>query len=89
MGEVLGPPGRHQRLEPADVGLDHLVVAVEPENQGHVDVVPLADQGLDGRHALLRPRHLDQQVRLRDPGVQLAGITHRGVGVVRQGRRDL
>ena len=89
VGELGRPAGRHQRLEAADVGLHHLVVAVEPEDQRDVDAASLADQGVDGRHALLGRRHLDQQVRLGDAGVQLAGVAHRGVGVVRQGGGDL
>ena len=82
--ELRRPPGRHQRLQAADVRLNHLVVAVEPEDQGDVDAPSLAQQGVDGRHALLGRRHLDQQIRLRDPGVQHAGVAHRALGVVRQ-----
>ena len=53
MRELVGASGRHERLEAAQVGLHHLVVAVEPEDQGDVDAAALADHRLDRGHALL------------------------------------
>ncbi len=51
-----------QRLQPGDVGLRHLIILIEREHQGNVDVDPLTDERLDGRHALGRGGHLDHHV---------------------------
>ena len=64
--EVVGAAGGHEGLEPPQVRLHDLVVAVEPENQRHVNAVALADQGLDGGNALLGCGHLDEEVGLVD-----------------------
>ena len=77
------------RLEAGQVGLHHVVVAVEPEDQRHVDAAALADERADRLHALGRRRHLHEQVRLGDAVVQLAGRGDGAVAVVRQIGRHL
>ena len=46
------PPRATSALEPGDVGLGDPLVGVLGEEQRHVDVDALADQLLDGGHAL-------------------------------------
>ncbi len=89
MGQIGGAARRHERLEPAQVGLHDLVVAVEPEDQRHVDAPALADEGLDRRDALAGGRHLHEQVRQRDGLVEPARVAHGPARVVGQSGRHL
>ena len=68
-------------LEAADVGLRHLRVLLDAEEQRHVDVAPLVDHLLDRRRALLGARDLDHQVGAVDARPVLARLLHRAVGV--------
>jgi hypothetical protein len=63
-------------------------VALQGEKEGDIDADPLAQQGLDRRHALLGPGHLDQQVRAIDGGVESPGLLDRRLGVACQPGRD-
>src|SRR5690606_39863680 len=71
-------------LEPGDVGLHDLGVAVEAEDEGDVDAPALGDQGADGLDALGGGRHLDEQVGLAGLVVEPAGGGDRAVEVVGQ-----
>ena len=68
-------------LEAADVGLGHLRVLLDAEEQGDVDVAPLVDHLLDRGRALLGARDLDHQVGAIDALPVLARLLHRAVGV--------
>ena len=57
-------------LEPGNVRLGHRPVAVEREQQRHVDVDAFADQRAYGGHAFGRAWNLHHQVRTIDPFVQ-------------------
>src|SRR5690606_27013602 len=76
-------------LEPSDVGLHDLGVAVEADDEGDVDAPALGDQGTDGLDALGGGRHLDEQVGLADLVVEPAGGGDRAVEVVGQVGGDL
>ena len=88
VGEVVRPRGG-QRLEAGEVGLDDLVVAVDAEDERHVDAAALADHLPDGGDALRGGRDLDQHVGLVDALVEAAGGGDGALGVVGQGRRHL
>jgi hypothetical protein len=64
------------------VGLSHLLIALDGEQQGHVDRDPGSCQLLERLHARFGAGHLDQQVRPVDVSVQLLGDLHRAVNVV-------
>ena len=81
--------GRHELLKSREVGLDDFTVTLEGEDQGHVDAAAFGYQGLDCSEALVGGRDLDQQVRLVDALVELAGRLDRAGGVVGEERRDL
>jgi hypothetical protein len=53
------PPGP---LEPADVGLGHLGIALEREDEGHVGRLASGDHLLDRGHTGLGRRDLDVEV---------------------------
>jgi hypothetical protein len=82
-GQVVGPRGQ-QALQPGEIGLDDVAIALDAEDQGHVDALPVTDHLTDGRDALGRGRYLHQGVGLVDPGVEVAGHGHGAVGVVGQ-----
>ena len=76
-------------LEPGDVRLGDLLVALDREQQRHVDRD--ADRGelaerLDARS---RARHLDQQVRAIDLGHEVLGGRHRALDLVGELGRQL
>ena len=50
-------------FEAGHVGADHVGVALQGEDQGHVDADPLRERRGDRRHALSGRRDLDEQVR--------------------------
>ena len=68
-GAVLGGV----RLEAVEVGVHHLAVAVEAEDQRHVGVASLGDHRADRVDALRRRRDLDHHVAPGDALVQGAG----------------
>ena len=70
-GEVTAALG--QGFEARQVGLEDLAVAGQGEDQSDVDAASFPDHGLDGGHALGGRGDLDQQVRLADALVQVAG----------------
>ena len=78
-----------QALQAADVRLGHLAVALEREDQRHVDGDAGGDRLLDRRQARGRGGDLHQQVRALDERVQALGLGDRGLGVVREVRVDL
>ncbi len=79
-GEAL----RDAALEPAQVGLDHLFVAIDGEQQRHVDVGPAGGQLLDRAHAGLGRRDLDHHVGQREPLPQPCRLGDRRLGVMRE-----
>ena len=76
-------------LEAADVGLGHLRVLLDAEEQGDVDVAPLVDHLLDRGRALVGARDLDHQVGAVDAVPVLARLLHRALGVEGQVGVDL
>jgi hypothetical protein len=77
-----------ESLEPGNVSLGNLGVDLLREQQGHVDVDPLADQGADGRQTRLGAGHLDHQVAAVNLMPQPARFLDRLVRVHRQVGRD-
>ena len=77
---------RFPRLDPAfeagDVGVDDLLVAVDGEQQRHVDVDTTCREGLDRGQSRLGGRNLDHRVGPGDPGPQLERLLDRGLGVI-------
>ena len=61
-----------QGLQARQVGRYHLAVPIEGKDQGDVDAAPLGDHGLDRRHPRRCCGDFDQQVRLRDPLMEVA-----------------
>ena len=76
-------------LEPAGVGLGHLGVGLDGEQQRHVDVDALVDRLLDRGDARLRPGDLDHQVGPVDAVVERPGGGDGADGVVGERRCDL
>ncbi len=76
-------------FEAADVGFHHLVVTLEREDQGHVDVETVGDAALDRRHALGGRGDLHHQVRARDRLPEAVRLLDGGFGVGRELGRDL
>ena len=72
----------HELLEARQVGLDDLAVALEREDQGHVDAAALGDHGGDRRQPFLGGWDLHEQIRLVDAAVQVTSGRDRAVGVV-------
>ena len=66
-----------QPFEPAEVGLHHLAVPLEAEDQRDVDAATLGDHLLDRAEPFGGAGDLDHQVAAVDPLVQVAG---RGLG---------
>jgi hypothetical protein len=73
----------------AQVGLGDLAVALEREDQRHVDRDAGRDRLLDRRQALGRGGDLDEEVGPVDQPVQAPGLLDRGLGLVREVRVDL
>ena len=71
-------------LETGEVGLHHLGVAIQAEDQGDVDAATLGDHRLDRRHSLRRGGDLHVEVRFVDRSVQPA----RGVRASSDVRQD-
>ena len=76
-------------LEAGHVGVDDLPVAVDVEQQGDVDVDPLADAPLDGGKSGRSSRDLDLHVGAIDRAPQPGRFLHGSVSLVGQLRRDL
>ena len=76
-------------LETAQVGVDHLVVSLQREDQGHVDRDALGREGPDGGHALRSGGHLDQEIGAIDRGDPVPGLFDGGIGVSCEYGRDL
>ena len=86
---VQGPALGRPVLQAGDIGLGHLPVAGQAEEQGDVDVDALADELPDGRQALLGGRHLDEDIGAVQGLPQVAGLGDGAVGVVGQVGVDL
>ena len=80
---------RDQPLQPADVRLDDGRVALEREDQGHVDRLALRDAVLDRGEARHGRGDLHEQVRLVDLAVQPDRLLEGRLAVVGQRRVDL
>ena len=78
-----------QRLEAGQVRVDHLGVAVDREDQRHVDVVALRDLVPDRGHAFLRGGDLDHHIRPAAPLAQVLCPLDGLARVVGDRRRDL
>ena len=78
-----------QRFEPRDVGLGDIGIDLLREQQGHIDVDPLADQCPDRREPRFGAGHLDHQVAAIDLVPQPACFLNRLVRVHGQIGRDL
>jgi hypothetical protein len=87
LAKVVAPPGQH--LQPGQVGLDHLVVPAQREDQRDIDAPPFADHRLDGRYAFGSGRDLDEEVWRGDSLVQGARSRDGGLGVSGELRRHL
>ena len=73
----------------AGVGGVHLLVAVDREQQGDIDVDALGDQHLDRLQPRLGCGYLDHQVVAMHRAPQVPSLLDRAVGVMGQVRRDL
>ena len=82
-------PTRLQRLQAGDVGLGHLEIGVDAEEQGDVDVDAVGDQLADRRNALGGARHLDHHVGPIDRPPQPPRLDQARLGVEAQVGRDL
>ncbi len=80
---------RLELLQPSHVGLGHRLVGVQAEQQGHVDVDPLANQGGDRRRPRPGPGDLDHQVIAAHRLPQPAALGDGAVGVEGEIGRDL
>src|SRR5207248_10482966 len=78
-----------QPLETADVGLGDLPVALEREDQSHVDVLAARDHLFDGGQALSGGRNLHVQVRPIDLRVQPPRLGDRRLRIAGEVRVDL
>ena len=84
----IGAP-RGAGLQALDVGLGHLLVDLLGEEEGHVDVDPLADELADGRDPLGRGRDLDHGVVPADRLPEPPGLLQGPVDIVREMGRHL
>ncbi len=75
-------------FQPCEIGLHHLAVAIEAEDQGHVDGASLGDHLLDRRQTLLRARDLDHQIAPIDLLVEVSGSSLGTGAVVGETRID-
>ena len=80
---------RDEALEPAQVRLDDFAVALEREDERHVDVLAVRDALLDRAEARLRSRDLDVEVRLGDPREESHRLVEGSLTVVGKRRVDL
>ena len=71
-------------LQPAQVGLDHLLVARQGEDERDVDAVALSGECAQGVDARAGSRDLHVEVGSVDPGVEFPGGVHGRPGVVCQ-----
>jgi hypothetical protein len=81
--------GRGVLLQAGEIRLGHRVVGSLREEEGHVDVHPLADERANRGRSRLRARHLDHHVLASERRPQPARFGDRAFGVVRQQRRHL
>ena len=72
------------RRQATQVGVDHLLVALDREQQGDVDVHAAARQLLDRGQPRGRAGNLDHHVRLAEPLPQVGGLGDGRLGVVGQ-----
>ncbi len=84
-----GRPWAARASSPRDIGLRHLPVAGQAEEQGDVDVDALTDELPDGGQSLLGGRHLDQDIGAVQGLPQAPGLGNGAVGVVGQVGIDL
>ncbi len=84
-----GGAGREPALQSLQIRVGDLFVAAHAEEQRDVDVDPLVERLLDRGQADLGRRDLDHHVRTVDRSVQMARVSQRRLGVVRQVGRDL
>ena len=80
---------REPALDPSAVGLGGGRDLARPEEERHVHADPLGDQGLDGRDAVRRARHLHEEVGTADGLPVVPSLRDRGPGVVRDVGRHL
>jgi len=73
----------------SQIGLDHLPVALQREDQGDVDRLTPRDRVLDRAETRLRCRDLHEQVRPVDPLVQAHRLVEGCLTLVRERRVDL
>ena len=66
------PTGSNAIVETVDVRLHHLLIAIEPEDESHVDVASLGDHRADGWKTLFGGRNLDHEVGSVDSLPQFA-----------------
>jgi hypothetical protein len=78
-----------EALDAADVGLHHLAVALQREDQRHVDRDAGGDRVLDRLQALDRGRDLDEEVGAVDELMEADGLGLGLLGVVREVGVDL
>ena len=76
-------------VEPVQVGVHDLLVALHREDQGDVDADALGEGAADRRQAFFRCRDLDQRVGTVDDLPQLHRLSRGLLGVVRQTRVHL
>ena len=76
--------GALRLLQPGEVGVDHLPIAIEAEDQRHVDADPGADRLGDRLKAGDGRRDLDQGVRSIHRRPELSRLRDGGRGIVRQ-----
>ena len=88
-GAQLGAVLRGVRLETVEVGVDHLPIAIEAEDQRHVRVATLGDHRADRSDALGGRRDLDHHVAPGNAFVQLASGCFGARFVVGETRVDL
>ena len=84
----IGAP-RGAGLQALDIGLGHLLVDLLGEEEGHVDVDPLADELADGRDPPGRGRDLDHGVVPADRLPEPPGLLQGPVDIVREMGRHL
>ena len=78
---LAGPP---PSLECPHIGLRHLAIVVQGEEQGDVDVDPFREQALDSGPAFPGAGHFDHQVGPIHLGPEAASLRDRPVGVAGQ-----
>ena len=83
MPRMSSPPA-DPLLEPFEIGLDHLLVPLQREDQRDVDVEAGGGGVGDRREAFAGRRDLDHHVGPAEPGEQLLRLGEGALGVVRE-----